>query len=192
MRKDLFTDAFCKVCVAVLQSESQRMSHYESKKHARKVCLYAQMHLALACFQVHGSGEEDKSKHCSLCNMFFSCPITALSHYLGKIHAKNLKQASRDKVLMAKPSAKKPLLPSKAEEFASTSSTSLELNDTKYCRLCCAPFDNLFSAQQHYVGKKHRRNIARKKIMEELGDEALLAEVRINGKQNVSKWGQLE
>lgn len=57
--------------------------------------------LALACFQVHGSGEEDKSKHCSLCNMFFSCPITALSHYLGKIHAKNLKQASRDKVLMA-------------------------------------------------------------------------------------------
>lgn len=93
---------------------------------------------------------------------------------------------------LEKPSAKKPLLPSKAEEFASTSSTSLELNDTKYCRLCCAPFDNLFSAQQHYVGKKHRRNIARKKIMEELGDEALLAEVRINGKQNVSKWGQLE
>lgn len=28
-RKDLFTDAFCKVCSAVLQSESQRMSHYE-------------------------------------------------------------------------------------------------------------------------------------------------------------------
>uniref|UniRef100_A0A8B9SJE9 U1-type domain-containing protein n=1 Tax=Anas platyrhynchos TaxID=8839 RepID=A0A8B9SJE9_ANAPL len=192
-RKDLFTDAFCKVCSAVLQSESQRMSHYESKKHARKVCLYTQMHaekderqkhgkkkkLDLACFQVHRSGEEDK--YCCLCNMFFSCPITALSHYLGKIHAKNLKQ---------KPAAEKPLLPSKAEEFASASSTSLELNDTKYCRLCCVPLDNLFSAQQHYVGKKHRRNIARKKIMEELGDEALLAEVRINGKQNVSKWGQ--
>uniref|UniRef100_A0A493TID7 C2H2-type domain-containing protein n=1 Tax=Anas platyrhynchos platyrhynchos TaxID=8840 RepID=A0A493TID7_ANAPP len=166
-RKDLFTDAFCKVCSAVLQSESQRMSHYE----------------------VHRSGEEDK--YCCLCNMFFSCPITALSHYLGKIHAKNLKQASRDEVLMAvqstqpvpalqKPAAEKPLLPSKAEEFASASSTSLELNDTKYCRLCCVPLDNLFSAQQHYVGKKHRRNIARKKIMEELGDEALLAEVRIN------------
>ncbi|KAI6070028.1 Zinc finger matrin-type protein 1-like protein [Aix galericulata] len=213
-RKDLFTDAFCKVCLAVLQSESQRMSHYESKKHARKVCLYTQMHAEkeerqehgkkkktnYINFQVHGSGEEDKSKHCSLCNIFFSSPITALSHYLGKIHAKNLKQASRDEVLMAaqstqpvpglssasissalqKPSTEKPLLPSKAEEFASTSSTSLELNDTKYCQLCSAPFNNPFSAQQHYAGKKHRRNIARKKIMEELGDEALLSEVRIN------------
>lgn len=93
---------------------------------------------------------------------------------------------------LQKPAAEKPLLPSKAEEFASTSSTSLELNDMKYCRLCCVPLNNLFSAEQHYIGKKHRRNIARKKIMEELGDEALLAEVRINGKQNVSKWGQLE
>uniref|UniRef100_A0A8B9VGE5 U1-type domain-containing protein n=2 Tax=Anas zonorhyncha TaxID=75864 RepID=A0A8B9VGE5_9AVES len=112
-RKDLFTDAFCKVCSAVLQSESQRMSHYESKKHARKVCLYTQMHAEkderqkhgkkkkanYINFQVHRSGEEDK--YCCLCNMFFSCPITALSHYLGKIHAKNLKQASRDEVLMA-------------------------------------------------------------------------------------------
>ncbi|XP_035182177.1 lysine-rich coiled-coil protein 1 isoform X2 [Oxyura jamaicensis] len=168
-RKDLFTDTFCKVCRAVLQSESQRMSHSE----------------------VDGSGEADKNKHCSLCKMTLSSPITALSHYLGKIHAKKLKQVSRDKVLMAaqsmqpvsalqKPSAEKPLLPSKAEEFASTSSTSLELNDTKYCRLCSVPFDDLFSAQQHYVGKKHRRNVARKKIMEELGDEALLAESRIN------------
>ncbi|KAM9193205.1 lysine-rich coiled-coil protein 1 [Mergus octosetaceus] len=204
-RKDLFTDAFCKVCMAVLQSESQRMSHYESKKHARKVCLYTQMHAEMEerqehvkkkkanyiNFQVHGSGEEDENKYCSLCNTTFSCPSTALSHYLGKIHTKNLKQALRDKVLMEaqstqpvpalqKPAAEKPLLPSKAEEFASTSSTSLELNDTKYCRLCCAPFDNLFSAQKHYVGKKHRRNIARKKIMEELGDEALLTEARIN------------
>lgn len=57
--------------------------------------------LALACFQVDGSGEADKNTYCSLCNMIFSSPITALSHYLGKIHAKNLKQVSRDKVLMA-------------------------------------------------------------------------------------------
>lgn len=28
-RKDLFTDTFCKVCRAVLQSESQTMSHCE-------------------------------------------------------------------------------------------------------------------------------------------------------------------
>nr|XP_013033227.1 lysine-rich coiled-coil protein 1 isoform X3 [Anser cygnoides] len=212
-RKDLFTDTFCKVCRAVLQSESQTMSHCESKKHAREVCLYTQTHAEkderqengekkktnYINFQVDGSGEADKNTYCSLCNMIFSSPITALSHYLGKIHAKNLKQVSRDKVLMAaqstqpvsalqKPSAEKPLLPSKAEEFASTSDTSLELNDTKYCQLCCAPFDNLLSAQQHYVGKKHRRNIARKKIMEELGDEALLAESRTNDSLSSVVW----
>uniref|UniRef100_A0A8C0AQG3 C2H2-type domain-containing protein n=1 Tax=Buteo japonicus TaxID=224669 RepID=A0A8C0AQG3_9AVES len=166
----------------------------QGKKHAQKVRLYIQMHgkkderqedgkqkktdllvteLALVWFQMDGSGVVDRNKYCNLCNMFFTSPIVALSHYLGKIHAKKLKQLS--------PSAEKPLLPSKAEESSSSSNTRLKLNDPdKYCKLCCAPFNNPLVAQQHYVGKKHRRNEARKKILEELGDKAVPAESSSN------------
>ncbi|XP_010295727.1 PREDICTED: zinc finger matrin-type protein 1-like [Phaethon lepturus] len=206
-RKDLFTDTFCKVCGAVLQFESQRTSHYKSKKHAQKVRVYIQMHgekderqerdkqkkTDCVNFQMDGSGVVDKSKYCDLCNMFFTSSVVALSHYLGKIHAKKLKQLSGDQTPMPaqsvqpvsalqKPSAEKPLVPSNAEESSSSSNTRLKLNDPdKYCKLCCAPFNNPLVAQEHYVGKKHRRNEARKKILEELGDKAVPAESSTNG-----------
>ncbi|XP_025920420.1 lysine-rich coiled-coil protein 1 isoform X1 [Apteryx rowi] len=191
------------------------MSHYEGKKHAQKVRLYIQMHSEKEERQEHGkqkkadcinfqdgSGVVDKNKYCNLCNMIFTSPVVALSHYLGKIHAKKLKQLSGDQAQMSaqrmqpvsaglsststspalqKPSDEKPLLTSKAEESSSSSSTNLELNDPdKYCKLCCAPFNNPLMAHQHYVGKKHRRNEARKKMMEELGDETVPAESNTN------------
>ncbi|NXE45052.1 ZMAT1 protein, partial [Casuarius casuarius] len=190
-RKDLFTDTFCKVCGAVLQFESQRMSHYEGKKHAQKVRLYIQMHgekeerkehgrqkrVDRINFQMDGSGVVDKNKYCNLCNMIFTSPVVALSHYLGKIHAKKLKQLSGDQ---ARISAQR-MQPVSAEESSSSSNTCLELNDPdKYCKLCCAPFNNPLMARQHYVGKKHRRNEARKKMMEELGDKTVPAESNTN------------
>ncbi|XP_068259775.1 lysine-rich coiled-coil protein 1 isoform X3 [Nyctibius grandis] len=201
-RKDLFTDTFCKVCRAVLEFECQRTSHYKGKKHAHKLRVYIQMHAEkherqeqgkqkktdFVSFQMDGSGVVDKNKYCSLCNVICTSPVIALSHYLGKTHAKNLKQLSGDEAhrpaqslqlvpALQKPSAEKPLLPSEAKESLSSSNTGLNLNDPdKYCKLCCAPFNNPLAAQQHYVGKKHRRNEARKKILEELGDKAFPAE----------------
>ncbi|NWX42162.1 ZMAT1 protein, partial [Steatornis caripensis] len=191
-RKNLFTDTFCKVCGAVLQFESQRTSHYKGKKHAQKVHLYIQMHdekpkrqehgkqKKTDCinFQVDESGLLDKNKYCNLCNMIFTSPVVALSHYLGKIHAKKLKQLSGDQAHMPVQS----MQPVSAEESLSSSNTRLKLNDPdKYCKLCCAPFNNPLMAKQHYVGKKHKRNEARKKILEELGDKALPAESSTNG-----------
>ncbi|NXG65251.1 ZMAT1 protein, partial [Hemiprocne comata] len=192
-RKDLFTDTFCKLCRVVLQFESQRMSHYKGKKHAQKVRLYIQMHgeksvrqekdgssfqLALAWFQVNGSEVVDKNKYCNLCNMIFTSPIVALSHYLGKIHAKKLKQLSGDQAYMPAQS----MQPVPAEDSSTSSNARLKINDPeKYCRLCCAPFDNPVTAHQHYVGKKHRRNEARKKLLEELGDKAIPAESSTSG-----------
>uniref|UniRef100_A0A8C0FPY3 C2H2-type domain-containing protein n=1 Tax=Bubo bubo TaxID=30461 RepID=A0A8C0FPY3_BUBBB len=92
--KDLFTNTFCKVCGAVLQSESQRTSHYKGKKHAQKVRLYIQMHGEKNERQEHGKQKKtvDRNKHCNLCSMCFTSPVVALYHYLGKIHAKKLKQ----------------------------------------------------------------------------------------------------
>ncbi|KAF1499341.1 Zinc finger matrin-type protein 1, partial [Eudyptula minor] len=191
-RKDLFTDTFCKVCGAVLQFESQRMSHYKGKKHAQKVRLYIQMHgekdgrqehgkqkkTDCVNFQTDGSGVLDKNKYCNLCNVIFTSPVVALSHYLGKIHAKKLKQLSGDQAHMPAQT----IQPVSAEESSSSSNTRLKLNDPdKYCKLCCAPFNNPLVAQQHYVGKKHKRNEARRKILEELGDKAVPAESSTNG-----------
>lgn len=69
-KTELYTDNFCNVCGVVLQFESQRISHYE----------------------VHRSEVVDRNKFCDLCNMIFSSPIVAQSHYVGKVHAKKLKQ----------------------------------------------------------------------------------------------------
>ncbi|XP_067423710.1 lysine-rich coiled-coil protein 1 isoform X3 [Emydura macquarii macquarii] len=216
-RKDLFTDTFCKVCGAVLQFESQRISHYEGKKHAQKVRLYFQMRSEqndgqepgkqkrpdYVNFQMDGSGGVDKNKYCSLCNMIFTSPVVAQSHYLGKIHAKKLKQLSGDQPQMPaqstqpetagspagpspslavqQPSAEQLSQDPDAEESTSSSSTALDLNDPdKYCKLCSAPFNNPLMAHQHYVGKKHKRNEARKKMMAEMGDEAVPVESSAN------------
>ncbi|XP_074003716.1 lysine-rich coiled-coil protein 1 [Numenius arquata] len=205
-RKDLFTDTFCKVCKAVLQFKTQRVSHYKGKKHAQKVHHYIQMHgekderqehgkqkkMDCVNFQMDGSGVVDKNNYCNLCNVSFTSPVVGLSHCLGKIHAKKLKQLSRDQAhvpaqsmqpvsALQKPVAEKPLLPSKAEESSSTSNIRLKLNDAdKYCKLCCAPFNNPLVAQEHYNGKKHRRNEARRKILEELGDKVIPGEYSTN------------
>jgi len=61
----------------------------------------------------------------------------------------------------------------------SSSFASLDLN---YCWLCCVPFNSPFSAQEHYVGKKHGKNVARKKVMEELGIKPVPRESITDGK----------
>lgn len=34
----------------------------------------------------------DKERFCELCNMVFSSPVVAQSHYEGKVHTKNLRK----------------------------------------------------------------------------------------------------
>ncbi|XP_027716265.1 lysine-rich coiled-coil protein 1 isoform X2 [Vombatus ursinus] len=54
---------------------------------------------------------------------------------------------------------------------------TLDLNYAdRYCELCCASFNSPLMAQQHYLGKKHKRNEARKKILEEIGQKTLPAQ----------------
>ncbi|XP_023351028.1 lysine-rich coiled-coil protein 1 isoform X1 [Sarcophilus harrisii] len=213
-RNELFTDNFCKVCGAMLQFESQRISHYEGKKHAQKVRLYFQIHgeqseaqgtdkrgkLDFLTLQTDGSGVVDKNKFCDLCNMIFSSPVVAQSHYLGKVHAKKLKQLMGEHAQTSPPSSQpdkaglpvascagpEPQQPTsdRAAPEAAMEETppagagpTLDLNNPdRYCELCCAFFNSPFMAQQHYVGKKHKRSETRKKILEEIGQKTLPAE----------------
>ncbi|KAJ8338755.1 hypothetical protein SKAU_G00355410 [Synaphobranchus kaupii] len=114
--KSLFARDFCHVCGAVLQFESQRVSHYEGKKHAQKVRLYLQTKREeeqrtseLTFFQKDGSVDPDR--FCQLCNMVFSAPVVAKSHYEGKVHAKNLKKLGMQPTVPSTPQTVSPRLP---------------------------------------------------------------------------------
>ncbi|XP_067391397.1 zinc finger protein 346 isoform X2 [Emydura macquarii macquarii] len=174
----IFTDAQCKVCSAMLISESQKLAHYQSKKHANKVRRYMSIHgeeelnqgkkIKLETKQESSNGE-DRNKCCPICNMTFSSPVVAMSHYLGKTHAKNLKltqQSPKEQVTM--PPQKRPANLPPSAVFSNEENKDLSDPD-KFCSLCHATFNNPLMAKQHYVGKKHRKQETKLKLMAHYG-----------------------
>ncbi|XP_073418194.1 zinc finger matrin-type protein 1-like isoform X3 [Dendrobates tinctorius] len=194
-KRELFTDTFCRVCGAVLQFEAHRNAHYEGKRHAQKVRLYflkqeleeltykKKHKVDHVEFHVEKDSSQDKNRFCSLCNMVFSSPVVAQSHYIGKIHAKKLRQmngeneenAQTETAVTESEPTLSPLTEKSNQQDASEDppcgDNAIDLSDpNKYCKLCCASFNKPLVAQQHYNGKKHARNEARRKMMEELGE----------------------
>ncbi|XP_077114424.1 zinc finger matrin-type protein 4 [Ranitomeya variabilis] len=179
----LFTETYCKICNAQLISESQRVAHYESKKHANKVRLYYMLHpedggppskKLRPDDPESDETEVDKNKCCTLCNMFFTSAIVAESHYQGKTHAKRVK-------LVLGESADIPARTEPVQENPEPTEVNIQEEDTlwsihigsesrKFCDLCRAWFNNPMMAQQHYEGKKHKKNAARAKLLQRLGE----------------------
>ncbi|XP_062941172.1 zinc finger matrin-type protein 1 [Cynocephalus volans] len=149
---EFFTDNFCQICGVVLQFESQRVSHYKSEKHAQNVSFYFRMHgeqnevpgkimkMHVGNFQVHRSGVVDRNKFCDLCNMVFSSPVVAESHYVGKGRAKNLKQLVEEHDQVS-PSGFQP-------EMALSTRTYV-------CRVCGITFTSLDMFRSHTRGSEH-------------------------------------
>eukprot|EP00069_Balaena_mysticetus_P013826 bmy_08386T0 len=114
----LFTNTQCKVCCALLISESQKLAHYQS-------------------------------------------------HYLGKTHAKNLKLKQQSTKVEA-------LSKRLTNPFLVASTLALHQNremidPDKFCSLCHATFNDPVMAQQHYMGKKHRKQETKLKLMAHYG-----------------------
>nr|XP_040060542.1 zinc finger matrin-type protein 1 isoform X2 [Gasterosteus aculeatus aculeatus] len=189
----LLTDDYCHVCEAVLLFESQRLSHYEGKKHAQKVKVYLQAERA-EDMDIRSTGLQttttDKDRFCELCKMVFSSHVVAKSHYEGKVHAKNLrKEGPQPPVADMKPEVQTlPSLirdPGGAQQKsapqsdvkhlldpAAAPSAGIDLKDpNKFCAMCAASFNNPQMALQHYNGRKHQRNQARQDLLRELGDD---------------------
>ncbi|KAM7401762.1 hypothetical protein PAMP_017050 [Pampus punctatissimus] len=193
--KGLLTDDYCHVCEAVLLFESQRLSHYEGKKHAQKLKVYLQTKRAEK-MNKEATGPQwtlmtDKDRFCELCNMVFSSPVVAKSHYEGKVHTKNLrKQCLQPSVIdrctevCTSPSLTQD--PGNADQqsapegdmehlldpIPTTAGTEVDRKDSnKYCGMCAASFNNPQMALQHYNGRKHQRNEARQELLKELGDD---------------------
>ncbi|XP_073658930.1 zinc finger protein 346 isoform X2 [Tursiops truncatus] len=171
----LFTSTQCKVCCALLISESQKLAHYQSKKHANKVKRYLAIHgmetlkgdTKKLDSDQKSSRSKDKNQCCPICNMTFSSPVVAQSHYLGKTHAKNLKLKQQSTKVEA-------LSKRLTNPFLVASTLALHQNremidPDKFCSLCHATFNDPVMAQQHYMGKKHRKQETKLKLMAHYG-----------------------
>ncbi|XP_037637788.1 zinc finger matrin-type protein 1 [Sebastes umbrosus] len=193
--KGLLTDDYCHVCEAVLLFESQRLSHYEGKKHAQKIKVYLQTKRGEKTYEEPTGPQRpmttDKDHFCELCNMVFSSHVVAKSHYEGKVHAKNLRKQGlqppvidrytevRDPDDADQKSAPEGVTEHHLNSAATTTppSTEVDLKDpNKYCSMCVASFNNPQMALQHYNGRKHQRNQARQELLKELGDKVQQAE----------------
>ncbi|XP_051949662.1 zinc finger matrin-type protein 4 isoform X2 [Xyrauchen texanus] len=141
----LFTNSYCKVCSAQLISESQRVAHYESRKHANKVRLYYMLHPVdggcpakkLRTDDGSEDGDVDKNKCCTLCNMSFTSAVVAQSHYQGKIHAKRLK------LLLGE----QPAITAKGLKRCCT------------CDVCSVTLNSVAQYHAHLQGSKHQNNL---------------------------------
>ncbi|KAM4819578.1 zinc finger protein 346 isoform 4-T4 [Thomomys bottae] len=140
----LFTDTQCKVCCALLISESQKLAHYQKSSRSK-----------------------DKNQCCPTCNMTFSSPVVAQSHYLGKTHAKNLKLKQQSTKVEAL--SKRLINPFLVASTLALHQTREMIDPDKFCSLCHATFNDPAMAQQHYVGKKHRKQETKLKLMAHYG-----------------------
>nr|XP_058147093.1 zinc finger matrin-type protein 1 [Dasypus novemcinctus] len=152
-KDELFTENFCKVCGVVLQFESERISHYESKKHNQNARFYFQMHweqnempdkkmkMHVLNFQVHTSGVVERNKFCDLCNMNFSSPVVAKSHYEGKVHAKKLSQLMEEHDQIS------------SSGFQPDKAFSMKIY---ICHICSITFTSLEMFQSHKQGNEHQ------------------------------------
>ncbi|XP_017825129.1 zinc finger protein 346 isoform X14 [Callithrix jacchus] len=137
----LFTNTQCKVCCALLISESQKLAHYQSKKHANKVKRYLAVHgmetlkgeTKKLDSDQKSSRSKDKNQCCPICNMTFSSPVVAQSHYLGKTHAKNLKLKQQ--------------------------STKMEAGKGYPCKTCKIVLNSIEQYQAHVSGFKHKNQL---------------------------------
>ncbi|KAM4544615.1 zinc finger protein 346 [Odontesthes bonariensis] len=190
---DLFSDSQCKVCSAVLISESQKLTHYQSKKHANKVRRYLSQQNdkeltakkpKLSDSEDCNNGDTDRMKACHLCNMTFSSPVIAESHYQGKLHAKRLRMKmveSQPPVSAEAPQKVQPKeKPAPADNSSGATGTDNNNNPDRFCSVCKASFNNPLMAQQHYVGKKHKKQMTRLKLMETYGPSTAAAS-SVNG-----------
>ncbi|XP_035486395.1 zinc finger matrin-type protein 1 isoform X1 [Scophthalmus maximus] len=187
----LLTDDYCHVCEAVLLFESQRLSHYEGKKHAQRVKLYLQAKKAEST-ATQRTTTTNKDRFCGLCNMVFSSHLVANFHYEGKVHTKNLRKQGVQPPVMNRftevctsprstqdpDGADQASVPEgRAEHLvdpaaAITTPSTVDLKDpNKCCALCTASFNNPQMALQHYNGRRHQRNQARQELIKELGDD---------------------
>lgn len=82
-------------------------------------------------------------------------------------------------VLLCFPPEASPSPPIKSSPETSPMTSPRQRRDSdRYCQLCNAWFNNPGMAQQHYDGKKHKKNAARADLLEQLGKTLDMGEMK--------------
>ncbi|CDQ61306.1 unnamed protein product [Oncorhynchus mykiss] len=153
----------------------------KKKQHPRLIAFFftEPVCVCVCVCSLQGSeeGDVDKNKCCTLCNMSFTSAVVAQSHYQGKIHAKRLKLLLGEQpAITAKEAPPSPVKSS--PETTPVTSPRQRRDSDRYCQLCNAWFNNPGMAQQHYDGKKHKKNAARADLLEQLGKTLDMGEMK--------------
>uniref|UniRef100_A0A8D0BT39 Zinc finger protein 346 n=1 Tax=Salvator merianae TaxID=96440 RepID=A0A8D0BT39_SALMN len=160
----IFTDTQCKVCSAVLISESQKLAHYQSKKHANKFRRYMTIHgeedLSPSKRIKLDTKQEHKQDFLGLTHCLWSGLFSLLAQEDSYLHRLCLTSA----VPAQKKTANLP-----PTTVSSNEESQIIIDPDKFCSLCHATFNNPLMAQQHYVGKKHRKQETKLKLMAHYG-----------------------
>ncbi|OWJ99191.1 hypothetical protein Celaphus_00009742, partial [Cervus elaphus hippelaphus] len=118
---------------------------------------------------------------CNVCGVVLQFESQRISHYEVGVPITTSAESTFLKPLAVKP----PPGGIKDKIMPSSSSSALDLNNpNKYCKLCPASFNSPLMAQQHYVGKKHKRNEARKKFVDKIREKPLPAKSDANVKNS--------
>ncbi|XP_068600863.1 zinc finger protein 346 [Brachionichthys hirsutus] len=178
---DLFSDSQCKICNAVLISESQKLTHYQSKKHANRVRRHFSIQNEEPVVKKLKSSSDspdcnnrdpDWAKVCNLCKMTFTSSVVAETHYQGKIHSKKLRLkhvGPQTTVASQTPPTAPPKKKLAVDKSSDPATGDDKNNPNRFCSICQASFNNPLMAQQHYVGKKHRKQMTKQKLMATYG-----------------------
>ncbi|XP_072368130.1 zinc finger matrin-type protein 4-like isoform X2 [Scyliorhinus torazame] len=190
---ELFTDTYCKLCHALLDSDDQRLSHYQSKRHAKTVFRYEELHQdgkpVAKRRKKHSidsrNGEVDQNKSCHVCHMAFTSVADAHLHYQGKNHAKalkcKLKHENTTPASSAAPEAKNPT------------------DRDDHSKLCEVSVGRPAFSKQRFMRKKQKKKMEAK-LVEQIGynpapeaknptdriDHSKLCEVSV-GRSEISK-----
>lgn len=95
--------------------------------------------------------------YCKLCDAKLNGSLQATAHYVGKSHAKKVKQYQhgQGRTAQQRPS------PATNGNKPATESSKRPIPDTleKFCKLCDVAFTSEIQAKQHYDGRNHQRRM---------------------------------
>ncbi|KAA0703858.1 Zinc finger matrin-type protein 4 [Triplophysa tibetana] len=162
----LFTDSYCRVCSAQLISESQRVAHYESRKHANKVRLYHMLHPA------DGGCPAKKLRTDNVSSL----KLKQIHLFCMKVSHVERRRRTRLQKKIITNSKRLSFLKIEADSFitalrspdvairekttyVNSGSSEGDVDKNKCCTLCNMSFTSAVVAQSHYQGKIHAKRL---------------------------------
>lgn len=166
----------CEICQIQVSGATNWQAHLAGSQHSKKIRRKELLEEGQATALKDTDGlvtesllnetnmDQNAYKFCQLCNSFFSGPESAISHYNGIKHKRNLKRQN----LLASESCSSVRATLSPEQNTSDSNETAESDNAKamnFCSLCQVNFSGPETARDHYSGSKHSKNLKKKELV---------------------------